>query len=158
MLLPAAPRFPVSLQTLVRIRWGLTLPRAAIPTSLAFDTTFPRALSLLEARVELHERRAHHYASPAPSLPAILSASTSKLPEPTKLDPSSSATAPLPVLSSACPGWICYAEKTHGDLLPFVSGVKSPQAVAGVLVKGNVVAGRLGLRYVRPSSRLVIAP
>lgn len=22
---------------------------------------------------------------------------------------------PLPVLASACPGWICYAEKTHGE-------------------------------------------
>jgi iron only hydrogenase large subunit-like protein len=114
--------------------------------SLVFDTTFPRALSLLESRAELHERRSHFYASPTPNLPSILSASTSGLAAPTKLDPASSSIAPLPVLSSACPGWICYAEKTHGDLLPFVSGVKSPQAVAGVLVKGNVVAGRLGLR------------
>ncbi|BGP50858.1 Cytosolic Fe-S cluster assembly factor nar1 [Rhodotorula kratochvilovae] len=113
---------------------------------LVFDTTFPRALSLLETRRELLERRAHHYSAPSPSLPALLAASTAPLTAPTKLAPSTSSIAPLPVLSSACPGWICYAEKTHGDLLPFVSGVKSPQAVAGVLVKGSVVAGRLGLR------------
>ncbi|GAA5836602.1 hypothetical protein JCM9279_000441 [Rhodotorula babjevae] len=115
---------------------------------LVFDTTFPRALSLAETRLELLERRAHFHASPTspPSLPALLSASTAPLTPPTKLSPASSSVAPLPVLSSACPGWICYAEKTHGDLLPFVSGVKSPQAVAGVLVKGRVVAGRLGLR------------
>ena len=26
------------------------------------------------------------------------------------------------VLSSLCPGWVCYAEKTHGDwLLPYIS-------------------------------------
>ncbi|GAA5896634.1 hypothetical protein JCM8208_004251 [Rhodotorula glutinis] len=115
---------------------------------LVFDTTFPRALSLAETRLELFERRAHFHSSSSsspPSLPALLSASTAPLTPPTKLSPSSSAVAPLPVLSSACPGWICYAEKTHGDLLPFVSGVKSPQAVAGVLVKGRVVAGRLGL-------------
>ncbi|BGP34613.1 Cytosolic Fe-S cluster assembly factor nar1 [Rhodotorula toruloides] len=112
---------------------------------LVFDTTFPRALSLLESRSELHERRSNYYASPSPSLPSLLTASTS-LAAPTKLSPASSSLAPLPILSSACPGWICYAEKTHGDLLPFVSGVKSPQAVSGVLVKGAVVAGRLGLR------------
>ncbi|BGO94448.1 hypothetical protein NBRC10512_001136 [Rhodotorula toruloides] len=113
---------------------------------LVFDTTFPRALSLLESRSELHERRSNYYASPSPSLPSLLTASTSSLAVPTKLSPASSSIAPLPILSSACPGWICYAEKTHGDLLPFVSGVKSPQAVSGVLVKGAVVAGRLGLR------------
>ncbi|GAA6033040.1 hypothetical protein JCM8097_000114 [Rhodosporidiobolus ruineniae] len=110
---------------------------------LVFDTTFPRALSLLETRLELFERRAHSLSSSTP-LPAHLTASISSLPAPTKLTPSSSSTAPLPILSSACPGWICYAEKTHGDLLPFVSGVKSPQAVAGVLIKGKVVAGKLG--------------
>ncbi|GAA5918321.1 hypothetical protein JCM6882_008213 [Rhodosporidiobolus microsporus] len=112
---------------------------------LVFDTTFPRALSLLESRLELLERRSHALSSPSP-LPAHLTSSTSSLVSPTKLTPASSPTAPLPILSSACPGWICYAEKTHGDLLPFVSGVKSPQAVGGVLVKGRTVAGRLGLR------------
>ncbi|GJN93628.1 hypothetical protein Rhopal_006685-T1 [Rhodotorula paludigena] len=115
---------------------------------LVFDTTFPRALSLHESRQELLERRQHAFSTAAgpSSLPAHLSASTASLEKPNKLTPSSSSTAPLPILSSACPGWICYAEKTHGDLLPFVSGVKSPQAVAGVLVKGSVVAGQLGLR------------
>jgi len=30
----------------------------------------------------------------------------------------------LPLLSSACPGWICYAEKRHGDyVLPHISRV-----------------------------------
>ncbi|GAA5988930.1 hypothetical protein JCM11641_002918 [Rhodosporidiobolus odoratus] len=111
---------------------------------LVFDTTFPRALSLLETRLEHLERRAA--SQPATSLPSQLIAATTSLNPPTKLTPTSSSAAPLPILSSACPGWICYAEKTHGDLLPFVSGVKSPQAVAGVLVKGTLVAGRLGLR------------
>lgn len=42
----------------------------------------------------------------------------------------------MPVLTSACPGWICYAEKTHGDdVIPFISTVKSPQQIMGVLVK-----------------------
>ena len=35
---------------------------------------------------------------------------------------------PLPMLASACPGWVCYAEKTHGDyVLPYISTTKSPQ-------------------------------
>lgn len=34
----------------------------------------------------------------------------------------------LPILSSECPGWVCYAEKTHGEeAFPFMSKVKSPQ-------------------------------
>lgn len=42
----------------------------------------------------------------------------------------------LPVLTSVCPGWICYAEKTHGNLLvPLISTARSPQQVMGVLVK-----------------------
>jgi iron only hydrogenase large subunit-like protein len=42
----------------------------------------------------------------------------------------------LPILTSACPGWICYAEKTHGSfVLPYISSVKSPQQVMGSLVK-----------------------
>ena len=33
----------------------------------------------------------------------------------------------LPILTSECPGWVCYSEKTLGhDLFPFMSQVKSP--------------------------------
>ncbi|KAI0633266.1 iron hydrogenase [Trametes polyzona] len=41
----------------------------------------------------------------------------------------------LPMLASACPGWVCYAEKTHSEMLPFISQTKSPQQVMGTLVK-----------------------
>jgi iron only hydrogenase large subunit-like protein len=45
-------------------------------------------------------------------------------------------TAPKqPILTSACPGWICYAEKTHPYILPHLSRLKSPQALTGTLVK-----------------------
>ena len=40
-----------------------------------------------------------------------------------------------PILSSACPGWICYAEKTHPHVLPHLSRLKSPQALTGTLLK-----------------------
>lgn len=108
-----------------------------------FDTTFAREISLEENRREFLERRAHAGTSSAPTAPA------------TDINtPSTSPTGPLPILSSSCPGWICYAEKTHGELLPFVSNVKSPQAVMGTIVKGGDVASGLGLRCVhgrRPS-------
>lgn len=41
----------------------------------------------------------------------------------------------LPMLASACPGWICYAEKAHAEMLPFISRTKSPQQVMGTLIK-----------------------
>ena len=44
--------------------------------------------------------------------------------------------APLPLLTSTCPGWVCYAEKVVGDgVLPLLSRVKSPQQIAGALLK-----------------------
>lgn len=36
----------------------------------------------------------------------------------------------LPLITGACPGWICYAEKTHGNMIiPHLSEIKSPQQV-----------------------------
>lgn len=40
-----------------------------------------------------------------------------------------------PLLTSACPGWVCYAEKTHGKILPKISNIKSPQQIMGNYVK-----------------------
>ncbi|KAK4697844.1 hypothetical protein P7C71_g310, partial [Lecanoromycetidae sp. Uapishka_2] len=50
-----------------------------------------------------------------------------------------------PILSSACPGWICYAEKTHPHVLPHLSRLKSPQALTGTLFK-TVLSQRLNIR------------
>ncbi|KAL8929915.1 MAG: hypothetical protein Q9208_001059 [Pyrenodesmia sp. 3 TL-2023] len=62
---------------------------------------------------------------------------------------SSSSTASItpkkPILSSACPGWICYAEKTHPHVLPHLSRLKSPQALTGTLLK-TVLSQRLNVR------------
>lgn len=42
----------------------------------------------------------------------------------------------LPFLTSECPGWICYAEKTQGEyIIPYISRVKSPQQILGSLIK-----------------------
>ncbi|PKX92588.1 iron-sulfur cluster assembly protein NAR1 [Aspergillus novofumigatus IBT 16806] len=49
-----------------------------------------------------------------------------------------------PILSSACPGWICYAEKTHPFILPHLSRLKSPQALSGTFLK-SVLSKALGV-------------
>lgn len=49
-----------------------------------------------------------------------------------------------PIITSACPGWICYAEKTHSHILPHLSRLKSPQALTGVLIK-SVLAKKYGI-------------
>eukprot|EP01103_Thecamoeba_quadrilineata_P018733 TRINITY_DN7316_c0_g1_i1.p1 TRINITY_DN7316_c0_g1~~TRINITY_DN7316_c0_g1_i1.p1 ORF type:complete len:487 (+),score=95.69 TRINITY_DN7316_c0_g1_i1:48-1508(+) len=52
-----------------------------------------------------------------------------------------SATTRDPLLSSACPGWICYAEKAQGALLlPLLSTAKSPQQVMGTYVKTRLAS------------------
>ncbi|XP_019646366.1 PREDICTED: cytosolic Fe-S cluster assembly factor narfl-like isoform X1 [Branchiostoma belcheri] len=74
-----------------------------------FDTTFTRDFSLLESQREFVQRFQNKDTS-----------------------------APLPMLASACPGWICYAEKTHGEyVLPYISTTKSPQQIMGSLVKDH---------------------
>ena len=71
-----------------------------------FDTTFAREIALREHAREFFERKER-----------------------------ASAAGALPMLASACPGWVCYAEKTHGEMLPFIAATKSPQQVMGTLVK-----------------------
>ncbi|XP_012214621.1 probable cytosolic Fe-S cluster assembly factor AGAP009023 [Linepithema humile] len=51
----------------------------------------------------------------------------------------------LPMLSSSCPGWVCYAEKTHGNfILPYISITKSPQQIMGSIVKYHLTE-KMGL-------------
>lgn len=54
--------------------------------------------------------------------------------------------AKLPMLTSACPGWVCYAEKTHGSfILPYISTTRSPQQIMGALVK-KLLADKIGVK------------
>lgn len=55
-----------------------------------------------------------------------------------------STARPRPILTSACPGWICYAEKTHPHVLPHLSKLKSPQALTGTLLK-SVLSKAFGI-------------
>ncbi|PWA71962.1 ferredoxin hydrogenase [Artemisia annua] len=61
-------------------------------------------------------------------------------------DEKKESTSSLPMISSACPGWICYAEKTLGSyVLPYISSVKSPQQSIGAIVKHHLCQ-KFGLR------------
>lgn len=77
-------------------------------------------------------------------------------PEPVVPASSDFPTPSRPILSSACPGWICYAEKTHPHVLPHLSRLKSPQALTGTLLK-TVLSRKL---HVPPSQiwHLAIMP
>lgn len=59
--------------------------------------------------------------------------------------PTPSTPLKTPILTSACPGWICYAEKTHPHVLPHLSRLKSPQALTGTLLK-TVLSRQLHIR------------
>lgn len=69
--------------------------------------------------------------------------------ESTEQEDVSKAPPKRPILSSACPGWICYAEKTHPFVLPHLSRLKSPQALSGTFLK-TVLSKSLGV----PPSRI----
>lgn len=52
------------------------------------------------------------------------------------VDVSAASSRLLPCLASACPGWVCYAEKNAAAAaLPHAASAASAQAVAGLLVK-----------------------
>ncbi len=50
-----------------------------------------------------------------------------------------------PLIISACPAWVKYAEQFIPSLIPQLSTVKSPQQITGVLVK-TLVAGQSGAK------------
>ena len=93
-----------------------------------FDTTFAREIVLREHVSEFFERKERAASS-------------------------SAGAGALPMLSSACPGWVCYAEKTHGEMLPFIAATKSPQQVMGTLVKEWLAPHYWDKRYASLLSR-----
>ena len=101
-----------------------------------FDTTAARDFSLLEAGEEFVER----FRASRRSRDAASNQSQSQ----NQNQNQNQNPNPLPVLASACPGWVCYAEKQSPGVLPHISNVKSPQQVMGTIVKRRVAAS-LGL-------------
>ncbi|TFL04517.1 iron hydrogenase [Pterulicium gracile] len=104
-------------QVLHRVRHFLS---SVVGFDYVFDTTFARHLALMEHVAEYQERRrvhedAHNKRARRGGFP--------------------SEGAGLPMLASSCPGWVCYAEKAHPEMLPFIAQTKSPQQVMGSVVK-----------------------
>lgn len=124
--------FTVSPQSAASLaaHYGVSLPSAFLRITAflrsagarhVLDSAAAREVSLIESAVEFVDRcrDALRRASGAEAGP----------PAPTQ----------LPLLASACPGWVCFAEKQHGGyILPHISAVKSPQAVMGTFVKGHL--------------------
>lgn len=52
---------------------------------------------------------------------------------------------PRPLYITACPAWVKYAEQFTPSILPFLSKVKSPQQIMGILIK-TLVAGQIGVK------------
>lgn len=100
-----------------------------------WDTTFARHLSLQESIKEFDERRAWRDKGKAKAtIDNLTDTDGNRVPAP----------GPLPMLASACPGWVCYAEKAQGDLLPMMAAARSSQAIMGALVK-DWLAKKMGL-------------
>ena len=43
-----------------------------------------------------------------------------------------------PMIVSSCPGWVCYAEKTQPQSIPYLSSVKSSQQILGHVIKNHI--------------------
>ncbi|KAF1968408.1 cytosolic Fe-S cluster assembly factor NAR1 [Bimuria novae-zelandiae CBS 107.79] len=80
----------------------------------------------------------------ADEVATALSSETSNAPSEPGSGGAINTTPKAPILTSACPGWICYAEKTHPYVLPHLSRMKSPQALTGTLLK-SVLAHRFNV-------------
>ncbi|KAK3146085.1 hypothetical protein QOZ80_3BG0261440 [Eleusine coracana subsp. coracana] len=106
-----------------RVLRKLTALFKSMGVKAVYDTSSSRDLSLIEACNEFVSRYQKNQSSGGKE-----------------------AAANLPMLSSACPGWVCYAEKTLGSyILPYISSVKSPQQVIGAAIKNHVVQ-KLGIK------------
>ncbi|CAA0841809.1 ferredoxin hydrogenases [Striga hermonthica] len=93
----------------------LTTLLKSLGAKAVFDTSSSRDLTLVESCNEFLTRYKHKNSAD---------------------DKSKSS---LPMISSACPGWICYAEKTLGSyILPYISSVKSPQQTIGATIKNHI--------------------
>ncbi|KAH9961339.1 iron hydrogenase [Russula dissimulans] len=116
---PSPPSGSTPTPTPVSLARMLSRVRAFVTRTLGFahvfDTTFAREIVLREQAREFFERKERAASGSGGG--------------------NGGSSGALPMLSSACPGWVCYAEKTHGEMLPFIAATKSPQQVMGTLVK-----------------------
>ncbi|CAH0476680.1 unnamed protein product [Peronospora belbahrii] len=105
---------------------------------LVIDSTCSGDFALLESRAEfLHRYRNQQktiWARP-PSSVAVSSEKIEYLEPSTTVNPLQDPLRAMPMLASSCPGWICYAEKSQPNAIPFIDTTKSPQQIAGSIIK-----------------------
>lgn len=116
-----------------------------------FDTAFTQDLSLVESAREFVDRFKQYMQNGGEALETAMQqadaekaameeegkpkARTRKRGKAEKSSDNAATNQHIPMLASSCPGWVCYAEKTHGEVLPFITAAKSPQQMMGSLVK-----------------------
>lgn len=108
---------------------------------MVIDSTCSGDFALLESRAEfLHRFRNQQKTvwAPPPSSVAVSSTKTEFVEPITSATPLQDPLKAMPMLASSCPGWICYAEKTQPNAIPFIDTTKSPQQIAGSLIKHMV--------------------
>ncbi|KNE62980.1 hypothetical protein AMAG_08150 [Allomyces macrogynus ATCC 38327] len=143
-----AAKYALSPATVARkVTWFATHVLGAMRV---LDVAFFRDVALTEAAHELVDRYHRHHVH-FPRKAPTAAAESAPASEATDTQPrrrvrgrrglASQDSTPdfshhaLPMLASACPGWICYAEKTQGYVLPLISSTKSPQQIAGAVVR-----------------------
>eukprot|EP00644_Phytophthora_capsici_P000984 jgi/Phyca11/19046/fgenesh1_pg.PHYCAscaffold_43_\ len=115
---------------------------------LMIDSTCSGDFALLESRTEFlhryHNQQKTKWSRP-PSSVAVSSAKTEYLEPSTAANPLQDPLRAMPMLASSCPGWICYAEKSQPNAIPFIDTTKSPQQIAGSIIK-RFVSGEHGVK------------
>ncbi|DBA04633.1 TPA: hypothetical protein N0F65_012216 [Lagenidium giganteum] len=105
---------------------------------MVIDSTCSGDFALLESRAEFVHRYRNQQPTRwtrPPSSIALSSTNTEYVEAITDATPLQDPMRAMPMLASSCPGWICYAEKTQPNAIPFIDTTKSPQQIAGALVK-----------------------
>ncbi|KAI8081275.1 iron hydrogenase, partial [Halteromyces radiatus] len=112
-----------------------------------FDIAYARDLSLVETAKEFIERYRHYLTQGGDIIeqqmqqqqqqqqPEEQGGRQRRRRQPASNQQQQQQQKSIPMLASSCPGWVCYAEKTHGEVLPHISMTKSPQQMMGSLVK-----------------------
>jgi iron only hydrogenase large subunit-like protein len=117
-----------------------------------FDTAFTQDLSLVESAREFVDRFKHYMQNGGEALESAMQQADAEKAameeegkpkvrtrrrgaKADKTGDGAIVNQDMPMLASSCPGWVCYAEKTHGEVLPFITAAKSPQQMMGSLVK-----------------------
>ena len=123
-----------------------------------YDTSHCVELSVVEACVEFAQRftrrRARRWAAPSSSRRHVSDNSSAPprdgaeaaTPKRARADDDVDAMwhSTLPMLSSSCPGWVCFAEKRHPEILPCVRALRALHRI--VRPPANGIAPKLNSR------------